>query len=202
MTGSQSARGYRTLPAIAVGTALALGGCATLDMFGDECSRYESRSKSARYNTLYKPAPKPADAKPDARARPERPLPKGVAAQVAVYKMAFDGDKIKPCSDLSIRKEIVLQRTAQTDLVLREIREFYAQDGTLIATNAEDISEQIAASGVYQAVTPLPIPRSAPPGKYRIVSRLMVETKTTKKPIPLAKVEGVFHVIPPAPPAR
>jgi len=189
------------LPAIAVGAALALAGCAVLDRFGDECSRYESRTKSARYNTLYKPAPKPADAKADPRAKPERPLPKGVVAQVTVYKMAFDGDKIKPCSDLSIRKEIVLQRTAQPDLVLREIREFYARDGTLIATNAEDISEQLAASGVYQAVTPLPIPRSAPPGKYRIVSRLMVETKTMKKPIQLAKVEGVFHVVPSPPSA-
>lgn len=201
MTGPQPARSYRILPALAVGAALALGGCAALDMFGDECSRYESRTKSARYNTLYKPAPKPADAKADPRAKPERPLPKGVVAQVAVYKMAFDGDKIKPCSDLSIRKEIVLQRTAQPDLVLREIREFYARDGTLIATNAEDISEQIAVSGVYRAVTPLPIPRSAPPGKYRIVSRLMVETKTAKKPMQLAKVEGVFHVVPPGPPA-
>ncbi|OGI44750.1 MAG: hypothetical protein A2150_01595 [Candidatus Muproteobacteria bacterium RBG_16_64_11] len=168
-------------------------------MFGDECSRYESRANSARYNTLYLPAPKPADTRLDPRAKPERPLPKGVVAQVAVYKMAFDGDKIKPCSDLSIRKEIVLQRIAQPDLVLREIREFYAQDGTLIATNAEDISTQLATSGVYQAATPLPIPRSAPPGKYRIVSRLLVETGTMKKPAQLAKVEGVFQVIPPAP---
>jgi hypothetical protein len=188
------------LPAIAVGAVLALAGCAALDMFGDECSRYESRTKRARYNTLYKPVPKPADAKADTRAKSERPLPKGVVAQVTVYKMAFDGDKIKPCSDLSIRKEIVLQRTAQPDLQLREIREFYAQNGALITTNAEDISEQIAVSGVYQAVTPLPIPRSAPPGKYRIVSRLMVETKTAKKPVQLAKVEGVFQVVPPPPP--
>lgn len=191
----------RILPAIAVGTVLVLSGCAGLDIFGDECSRYESRTKSARYNTLYKPVTKPADAKSDTRIKPERPLPKGVAAQVTVYKMAFDSDKIKPCSDLSIRKEIMLQRTAQPDLQLREIREFYAQNGKLITTNSEDISEQIAVSGVYQAVTPLPIPRSAPPGKYRIVSKLMVETKAMKKPAQLAKVEGIFYVVSPPPPA-
>lgn len=196
MTRQLPARFNQVSPTIAIGVALMLAGCAGHDMFGDECSRYESRTKSARYNTFYKPAPKPADAKIDPRAKPDKPLPRGIVAQVVVYKMAFDGDKIKPCSDLSIRKEIVLQRTAQPDLLLREIREFYAQDGALIATNAEDISEQLTVSGIYQTITPMPIPRSASPGKYRIVSRLMVETKAMKKPIQLAKVAGVFHVIP------
>ena len=189
-------------PLVAIGIVLMLSGCAglkALDLFGDECSRYESRTKSARYNTLYKPVPKSTDTKAGAHAKPDKPPPRGVLAQVAVYKMAFDGDKIKPCSDLSIRKEIVVQRGDQPGLIFKEIREFSAQDGTLITTNAEDISEQIATSGTYQAVTLLPIPRSAPPGKYRIVSRLTVETRTGKKPLPLAKVEGVFYVIPPAP---
>ncbi len=202
MIGRQLARPHATFPLVVIGMALILSGCAgleALDLFGDECSRYESRTKSARYNTHYKPAPRPADTKTDARIKPDKPLPRGVLAQVPVYKMAFDGDKIKPCSDLSIRKEIVVQRGDQPDLIFKEIREFYAQDGTLITTNAEDISAQIAASGTYQAVTPLPIPRSAPPGKYRIVSRLTVEAKTGKKPLSLAKVEGVFYVVPPAP---
>jgi len=199
MTRQLPARFYQAPPVIVIAVALMLAGCAGLDMFNDECSRYESRTKSARYNTLYKPAPKPADAKIDARTKPDKPLPHGIVAQVVVYKMVFDGDKIKPCSDLSIRKEIVLQRTAQSDLLLREIREIYAQDGALIATNAEDISEQLTASGVYQTITPLPIPRSASPGQYRIVSRLTVETAAMKKPIQLAKVAGVFHVIPLSP---
>ena len=176
-----------------------LSGCAGLEVFGDECSRYESRTKSARYNTLYKPAPRPADTKTDARIKPDKPLPIGVLAQVPVYKMAFDGDKIQPCSDLSIRKEIVVQRGDQPDLIFKETREFYAQNGTLITTSAEDISSQIATSGTYQTVTPLPVPRSAPPGKYRIVSRLTVETKAGKKVQQLAKVEGIFYVVSPAP---
>jgi hypothetical protein len=191
------------LPVAAIGSALLLSACAGFDvrdLFGDECSRYESRTKSARYNTLYKPAPKPADAKGDSRAKPGKPLPKGVLAMVPVYKMSFDGDKIQPCSDLTMRKEIVVQRDESPDLIIKEIREFYAQGGTLITTNAEDISEQLAASGTYQAVTPLPIPRNAPSGKYRIVSKLTVESKTGKKVQQLARVEGQFYVVPPPPP--
>ena len=190
------------LPLTVMSLALLLSACAgfeALDLFGDECSRYESRTKSTRYNTSYKLVSVPADAKTDLRIKPSRPLPKGILAQVPVYKMAFDGDKIQPCSDLSIRKEIVLQRGDQPDLIFKEIREFYAQDGTLITTNAEDISDQISANGTYQTVTPLPVPRSAPPGKYRIVSRLTVEIKTGKKAQQLAKVEGIFYVVPPAP---
>lgn len=196
MIGRHFAQGLRTPTAIA--SLLLLNACAgleALDLFGDECSRYESRTKSARYNTLYKPVSKPADA----QAKPAKPLPKGVWAQVPVYKMSFDGDKIQPCSDLSIRKEILVQRGDQPDLIIKEIREFYAQNGTLITTNAEDISAQLASSGSYQTVTPLPIPRTAPPGKYRIVSRLTIETKAGKKVQQLAKVEGVFYVVSPSP---
>jgi hypothetical protein len=198
MTGRPFSKTHGILPLTVIGSALLLNACAGFDvrdLFGDECSRYESRTKSARYNTLYKPASK----SPDAGAKPGRPLPKAVLAQVPVYKMSFDGDKIQPCSDLSIRKEIVVLRGESTDLLFKEIREFYAQNGTLITTNAEDISAQLATSGRYQTVTPLPIPRTAPPGKYRIVSRLTVEAKTGKKVLQLAKVEGVFSVVPPAP---
>ncbi len=202
MIGRLFARVHSPLLLAIIASALLLGACAGFDvrdMFGDECSRYESRTKSARYNTLYKPASKPADTKADTRSKPNKPLPKGILAQVPVYKMAFDGDKIQPCSDLSIRKEIVMQRGDQPDLIFKEIREFYAHDGTLITTNAEDISNQIVISGTYQTVTPLPIPRSAPPGKYRIVSRLTVETRAGKKVQQLAKVEGIFYVVLPTP---
>lgn len=204
MTGRFISRYREFLPLAVIGTTFMLSACATLETlnpFGDECSRYESRTKSARYNTLYKPASKAADSKIDTR-KSGKTLAKGMLAQVPVYKMVFDGDKIQPCSDLSIRKEIVVQRGDQLDLIFKEIREFYAQGGTLITTNAEDISDQLTASGTYQAVTPLPIPRSAPPGKYRIVSRLTVETKAGKKPQQLAKVEGLFYVVAPAPSAK
>jgi len=194
MTSRQLAGIQGMIPLLVIAAVFLPSGCASfenLDLFGDECSRYESRAKSSRYNTLYKPASKkPADVKA---------APKGVLAQVPVYKMAFDGDKIKPCSDLSIHKEIVLRRSDRPDLIFKETREFYAQDGTLIATNAEDISEQLTTSDTYQTVTPLPVPRSAPPGKYRIVSRLTVETKAGKNLLPLAKVEGVFYVVPATP---
>ena len=45
------------LPLTVTGLALLLSACAgfeALDLFGDECSRYESRTKSTRYNTSYK----------------------------------------------------------------------------------------------------------------------------------------------------
>ena len=82
--------------------------------------------------------------------------------------------------------------------MLNEMREFYAEDGTLIATSTQDISEQVKKSGAYIATTPLPIPKSAPPGKYKIVNKLLFERRGDRRaPVPIARAEGFFYIIPP-----
>ncbi len=98
--------------------------------------------------------------------------------------LALDAKAIKDAG-------IVLDKVA---LVFKEVREFFGPDGTLIATNTEDLTAQFQTSGHYQAVTPLPIPRSAPPGRYRIVSKFTLETHDARKPVLLARVDGSFHI--------
>ena len=77
-----------------------------------------------------------------------------------------------------------------------EIREFYAGDGTLIATKREIMSKQLSASGYYVATVPLPIPRLAPMGKYTVVSKLMVRTAGDRQGTLLAKASAGFRVVP------
>jgi hypothetical protein len=165
-----------------------LSGCAGLSDYG--CQLQESRSKSADLATHYRlSTPLAAPAGNDQ-------LPKGVPIKVTHYTVRFNVEQIQPCTTLSIIKEVVLQRNADTDILLKETREFYAEDGTLITSLTEDLTSQLARSGEYAAVTPLPIPRSAPAGKYRIVSKLTQERKSDKKSLLLSAAEAVFSIIP------
>ncbi|MDH4134546.1 MAG: hypothetical protein OEV31_07125, partial [Gammaproteobacteria bacterium] len=83
------------------------------------------------------------------------------------------------------------------DIILTEIREFYAEDGSMITTSSQDITDQVKHSGNYVATTPLPIPKAAPPGKYRIVSKLVFDRRGKgRSPVPIARSEGFFFIVP------
>lgn len=179
----------RFAPFVTVLTVL-LGGCASMDNFS--CDMHEQSARGAKPITTYTPVePKPNAAAPYT-------LPAGSNAQVSTYKLTFRPSFTKPCTSISLRKDVVIQRSDDAQVVLNEIREFYAEDGTLIATATQDVSAQIKKSGAYLAVTPLPIPKSAPPGKYKIVSKLMFERHGDRRPAALiARAEGFFYIIPP-----
>jgi hypothetical protein len=78
---------------------------------------------------------------------------------------------------------------------LEEVREFYTDPGTLITTKTESVGDQFQVSGYYAAELPLPIPQKAPPGKYRIVSKLIMKTKNKSKGIVLARANATFQVV-------
>lgn len=179
----------RLLPLATVLGAL-LGGCASMDDFS--CDRHEHSTRGVKPVTTYMPA----EAKPNAAA--PYTLPAGSNPQVSTYKLSFRPGFTKPCTSIYLNKDVVIQRSDEARVVLNEIREFYAEDGTLIATAIQDISSQVKKSGTYVAVTPLPIPKSAPPGKYKIVSKLMFERRGDRRPAALiARAEGFFYIIPP-----
>lgn len=170
-------------------TAL-LGGCASMDQFS--CDMHETQTRGYKPVTTYTLA----DSKSGESAL--RPLPAGSIAQVPTYKIRFKPGFTKPCTTLTLHKDVVIQRSNETNITLNEIREFYAEDGTLIATASQDISEQVKKSGTYIATTPLPIPKSAPPGKYKIVNKLLYERRGDRRaPVPIARAEGFFYIIPP-----
>ena len=167
-----------------------LGGCASLDNFS--CDMHEQSARGIKPVTTYTPAePRPNAAAPYT-------LPAGSAAQVSTYKLTFRPGFTKPCTTITLHKDVVIQRSDEAQVVLNEVREFYAEDGTLIASATQDVSTQVKKSGTYVAVTPLPIPKSAPPGKYKIVSKLLFERRGDRRPAALvARAEGFFYIIPP-----
>ena len=169
--------------------AALLGGCAGVGDFS--CDMHETQARGTKPVTTYTLT----DPKNGENAL--RPLPAGNIAQVPTYKLSFKPGFTKPCTTLTLHKDVVIQRSDEAAVMLNEIREFYAEDGTLIATSTQDISEQVKKSGTYIATTPLPIPKSAPPGKYKIVSKLLYERRGDRRaPVPIARAEGFFYIIP------
>lgn len=177
-------------PALLLALLALLGGCASTTDY--RCDAHESRTRGIKPTTTYRLIePKPGHATP-------RPLPPGSIAQVSTYKMTFRPGFTKPCTTLTLRKDVVIHRSADPDMVLTEVREFYAEDGTLITPSTQDITEQVKKSGTYVATTPVPIPRSAPPGKYKIVCKLLFERHgSSRSAVQIARAEGYFYIIPP-----
>ena len=176
------------LPAVA-GFGLLVAGCATL--FPSDCARFEQEQKNANYATVYKLS----KADTEAAARNFKALPRRRSAAVRLYKIRVSSTQIKPCNHLLIHKEVYFQRISNPRLVFVETREFYAEDGTLIANKREIVTAQLKNTGYYVASVSLPIPQSAPPGKYRIVSKLSYKWKGRKRKIFLAKSSTTFRII-------
>ena len=161
-----------------------LSGCAVLSDYG--CKLQENRTKTADLSTYYRPA---------SSRTTYRPLTRGIPAELKHYKVAFNVERIEPCTTLSILKELNLHRNTDPGLQFKETREFYAEDGTLITSVTEEITDQLPVSGVYSAVVPLPIPRSAPPGKYHIVSKFTVERPGERRQLLLGTTNASFYIM-------
>ncbi|MHB8743653.1 MAG: hypothetical protein ACYC9L_11070 [Sulfuricaulis sp.] len=179
----------RMVLTIVSGLCLLTSACATFQQ--QTCAQFEERRKETDYSTQYRYS----DSESETAASNFKRLPHGHSAFVRLYKMQLDPLVIKTCNQLVIHKEIYLQRTADSKLVLEEVREFYAGDGTLIATKTESIGDQLRITGYYTGNTPLPIPENAPAGKYRIVSKLVLKRKNTSHYALLAETSASFQVI-------
>lgn len=184
------ARTHRTMPRSAsvslVGLIIALlSGCATAPRH--ECRIQAANAGKVDLATHYQSAQ---------RTLAFGPLPRGVLAQATLYRIDVNDARIHPCEYLKIHKELYLRRVDQADLKFKETREFYAQDGTMIASHTEDLSDQLRGSGSYAATTLLPIPRSAPAGNYLIVSKLAFRRLGERRSVPLARAEVTFTILP------
>jgi len=166
-----------------------LAGCVTTGELS--CDIHESRTKQLKPTTTYEYVKlKPGQSAP-------RTLAGGSLPQVPTYTMKFVPGFTKPCTTITLHKDVMLLRSNDKGVVFNETREFYAEDGTLITSTTQNISEQVPRSGVYIATTPLPIPRNAPPGKYKIVSKLQAERRGDRRPSQVAQTQGFFYIIPP-----
>lgn len=122
-------------------------------------------------------------------------LPKGARVVVRDYRLSVERAAVVPCGQLRLRKEVALVRVPKHDnLVLKEVREFYAEDGTLIVRSVEDVSRQLSATGAYGGSLSLPIPAQAPAGNYRVVNKLLWEGGKGK-PVQLSESAVEFRVV-------
>lgn len=196
-------RNASTVASLAILLA-ALAGCATAPHPGappapavrsapaeapSACAEFAEQRKTLRYATSYRIAP----GESESAARNFRPLPAGEAARARHYTLRFDREAIAPCHHLMMRKELYLQRAAKSPLRFQETREFYSGDGTLIAVKNEVLENQLGETGYYLASVPLPIPQNAPAGKYRVVSKLILQGPDGKAQL-LASASANFLV--------
>lgn len=166
-----------------------LSGCAGFPGFGGmNCAQFKEASQDADYATHYRLLE--PETKTLARQLP--PLSRGAVAAVRVYEMRVEPYTTRSCNHLKLHKEVHIQRRAGK-WRLEEVREFYTFGGTLIATRTESVGNQLAHSGFYAGSTLLPIPEKAPPGRYRIVSKLVL--KSGGRTTVLARTSASFQVI-------
>jgi hypothetical protein len=177
------ARGIRCL----LLSALALiSGCATLPP--EICEQFEQARETIDYDTRY--AYSSAETKRAEKSFLRRPS-RG-AASAGWYTLRVNRSKARACEHLYLIKDLYLQRSGEA-LTLEEQREFYTAQGRLIATKREDLTEQLSKSGYYTASVPLPIPRGAPAGGYRVVTHL-IATSAQGRSRTLATATGEFRV--------
>jgi len=172
---------------LAIATSL-LGGCATLFQ-PDPCRSFKADSADLNKDTVYTLAP----AESKIAARDFRSLPEGHLAAARMYRVWVDQSKITPCQLLAIKSSVYLQRTDR-QLWFEEVREFYTKDGYKITENKSELSRSLGRTGYYLGQAPLPIPQAAPPGTYRIVSKLYFRTSPKRRAILLAEASTEFKV--------
>ena len=144
-----------------------LGGCATVPP--NDCDRFRQLRRTTDYDTTY--VYSAADSREAARSFARSPRKASLTARW--YTIRTNRPRIGGCDHLYLLKDLYLQRRDDAAVVLEEQREFYTADGQLIATKREDVSAQLTKTGYYTASVPLPIPEKAPPGQYRVVTRLI-----------------------------
>ena len=157
------------------------------------CKYYAWRNNDVRYRTALEYSAEQTRVAQKKYA----PLPnKGVYAIARLYEIEPEVTEVRPCRNLLINKRLFLQRKDDTDFVLRERSEFYAEDGTLIVSNTQDLTQQLLRSGYYVAADALPIPEDAPSGNYRLVTKLLLSKKGRTTLFLLASAEIHYRILP------
>jgi hypothetical protein len=177
------------LTAVLAGASLLVSGCASWLDTG--CARFEKQRQGTDYATHYRLL----DAETKSVARQQPPLPRASVAAVHLYEIRVEPYTTKSCRHVRLHKEVHFQRRPGGKWQLEETREFYALGGALIATRTESIGNQLTRSGFYAGSTLLPIPEKAPPGRYRVVSKLVLKSSERSRGTVLAQTSASFQVI-------
>ena len=163
-----------------------LGGCATFSP--DRCEQFDRVRNATDYDTKYTYSATETKRADGSFARRRT---RG-AVSATWYTLRLNRDATGTCENLFLIKDLYLQRSSGK-LTIEELREFYTAQGQLIATKRENITEQLPKSGYYIASVPLPIPRGAPPGTYRVVTHLLA-TPANGRTQKIATASSEFRV--------
>jgi hypothetical protein len=166
--------------------AALLVGCAT--WAPDKCEQFERTRRSTDYDTVYVYSRAETQRADQTLAR----RPRRADPVVRWYTLRLNRSITHACEHLYLIKDLYLQRSGEA-LTIEEQREFYTAQGQLIATKRENITPQLPKTGYYTASVPLPIPRGAPAGTYRVVSRL-IATPPAGRALTLATTTAEFRV--------
>ena len=160
-----------------------LAGCATVPP--GSCEHFEQTRRASRYETTYRYS------ETDTRLAQKNfaPLRSGEPITARWYTLRSNRAVIRGCDHLYLTKDLYLLRGTNGAGSLHEVREVFTSDGTSIATKREDVTAQLKASGFYSASVPLPIPKQAPPGAYRIVTKLIAKTNGSERALATASVD-------------
>lgn len=90
--------------------------------------------------------------------------------RILAYHVSVAPETGRRCGSLILTKRLTLLR-GPGPLHMVEVRDFYMQ-GRLVAEHRGFVGRDIRRSGAYKGQVALPIPSSAPFGRYRIVSLL------------------------------
>jgi hypothetical protein len=171
--------------ALAVG-AVILGACAATTPKENLCANYDARVRGLRTMATYA---RTGDAVPDAGSS-AAPL------RVTGFRLSAKESTVRPCAILVLNKELVMHAKSPAKLPITEVREFYAENGTLITTRSDNLRGQFPAAGQYKGEAAIPIPPGAPAGKYRILVRLTSDGAGARKSMNLATAETSFVILP------
>jgi hypothetical protein len=166
--------------------AALLSGCAT--WAPDQCEQFEHVRRSTDYNAAYVYSRTETQRAEQNFAR----RPRRADAVARWYTLRLNRSTTHACEHLYLIKDLYLQRSGEA-LTIEEQREFYTAQGQLIATKRENVTDQLPKTGYYIASVPLPIPRGAPVGRYRVVSRL-IATPPQGRARTLATTTAEFRV--------
>lgn len=167
--------------------AVILGGCAATAPKENLCANYDARVRGLRTMATYA---RTGDAVPDAGKSTTAPL------RVTGFRLSSKESTVRPCGVLVLNKELVLHAKNPAKLPITEVREFYAENGTLITARSDNLRGQFPAAGQYKGEAAIPIPPGAPAGKYRILVRLRSDGAGGGKGVNLATAETSFVILP------
>lgn len=162
---------------VALALALALMGCASTTQTSPACAA--AKAKVVSYYTPVRRLPL---------------APTSTPGLVRVYRSQATTTQVSRCANLLLSQEVVLEQVPDAGALLKEIREFYAGDGTLVARQRQDVTAQLQGPGTYRNAISVPIPADAPLGHYRIVSTLQLEPPRSSV-VTLGKSEVRFEIV-------